>query len=104
MRCLAHKFRVGCTGLEPAFAVTIRLILEGSHLHQYGVNPNPNMTRHADKVYPWEDLSQDELPQSGSRHTMLPPVSDLISMQRNSAEHSIPQTIPQMPGYLDQHH
>lgn len=63
-----------------------------------------NMTRHADKVYPWEDLPQDELPQSGSRHTMLPPVSDLISMQRNSAEHSIPQTIPQMPGYLDQHH
>jgi hypothetical protein len=63
-----------------------------------------DMTRHADKGYPWEDLSQDERPQSESRYTTLPPVSDLISMQRNSAEHPIPQMIPQMPGYLDQNH
>lgn len=63
-----------------------------------------DMTRHADKVYPWEDLSQDERPQSGSHYTTLRPASDLMAMQRNSAEHPIPQTISQMPGYLDQHH
>ena len=63
-----------------------------------------DMTWHPDKVYPCEDLSQADRPQSGSRHTMLPPVSDLISMRRNSAEHPILQTTPQMPAYLDQHH
>lgn len=63
-----------------------------------------DMTRHADKVYPWEDLSQDEGLQPGSRHTMLPPVGDLLSIPKNSAEHPVLHMIPQTPGYLNRHH
>lgn len=54
-----------------------------------------DMTRHADKVYPWEDLSQDERPQSGSRYTPLPPVSDLMAMQRIPAPDTF--TSPRYP-------
>jgi hypothetical protein len=45
-------------------------------------NSSSDITQHADKVYPWEDLSPDEQPQPGSRHIVLPPVGDLMSMQK----------------------
>lgn len=67
-------------------------------------NSSSDMTQHADKVYPWEDLSSDEQPQPGSRHIVLPPVGDLMSMQRTSADHTISHMIPQTPGLPKRHH
>ena len=67
-------------------------------------NSSSDLSQHADKVYPWEDLSPDEQPQPGSRHIVLPPVDDLMSMQRTSADHTISHMIPQTPGLPKRNH
>jgi len=67
-------------------------------------NPSSDMTQHTDKVYPWEDMSSDEQPQPGSRNVVLPPVGDLMSMQRTSAEYPISYMIPQTPSSPKRNH
>lgn len=62
------------------------------------------MAQNADKVYPWEELPSDERPQLGSRNIVLPPVGDLMSIRRTSAEHPISHMIHQTPSPLKQHH
>jgi len=48
-----------------------------------------DMTQHADKVYPWDHLSSEEQSQPGSHHIVLPPMGELMSMQRTSADHTM---------------
>jgi hypothetical protein len=67
-------------------------------------NSNSYMTQDPDKVYPWEDLPSEEQPQPGSRNIVLPPVGDLRSIRRTSAEHSISHMIHQTPSPSKQHH
>lgn len=67
-------------------------------------NSSSNIAQHADKVYHWKDLTPDEQPQPGSRHNVLPPVGDLMSMQRTRADHTMSHMIPQTPGLPKRHH
>ena len=67
-------------------------------------NSSSNIAQHADKVYHWKDLTPDEQPQPGSRHNVLPPVGDLMFMQRTRADHTMSHMIPQTPGLPKRHH
>jgi hypothetical protein len=67
-------------------------------------NSSSDIAQHADKVYPWKDLTSDEQPQPGNRHNVLPPVGDLMSLQRIRVDHIMSHMILQISGLPRRHH